>query len=603
MTCICSRLRACLDAIAALTRHVPEGSQLVLSSRSHPPWPLGALRARSLVAEIGPNELSLDVAEARRAASATGLEPTDAEVAEVADHTEGWSAGVYLAALSAKVSRTGMNGVTEFRGDDRFVAEYLVSELLSRLTRTSCCSLPGAVLEPMSGALCDAVLERSGSATLLASLGDSNLFVVPLDRTGQWYRYHHLFRELLRRSSSAPSPISCRACSHAPPTGRGERQPEAAIGYAQDAGDVDRAARLVSPAACPSTRAVGRHGRNAGSGGWSHTERSSRTRRSRCSAHCSPPCGGALRRPTVGGRCGERQLRGRPARWQRLYRRVARPPPRAALSVGAGSMRADAELAVRTRPWSPFRPHALGLVAISRWLTGDGEEADGLFSDVAEAALELPDADVATVALGERAALALARGAWVQGEEHATSARRIIGQYGIEDHPTSALALAVGARVALNRGDRRGAGDLMARVQCLRPQLTHAMPYYAVQTRLELARAYLALADAGGAETVLREVDAVLRRQPDLGTLPAQVDELRTSVRAIRADAPGVSTLTEAELRLLPYLATHLSFREIGDRLFVSRHTVKSHAMAVYRKLNVSSRSAAVERARQLRLI
>ena len=71
----------------------------------------------------------------------------------------------------------------------------------------------------------------------------------------------------------------------------------------------------------------------------------------------------------------------------------------------------------------------------------------------------------------------------------------------------------------------------------------------------------------------------------------------------IRADAPGVSTLTEAELRLLPYLATHLSFREIGDRLFVSRHTVKSHAMAVYRKLNVSSRSAAVERARQLRLI
>ena len=82
------------------------------------------------------------------------------------------------------------------------------------------------------------------------------------------------------------------------------------------------------------------------------------------------------------------------------------------------------------------------------------------------------------------------------------------------------------------------------------------MPYYALQTRLELARAHLTLADAGGAETVLREVDAVLRRQPDLGTLPAQVDELRTSVGAIRADAPGVSTLTEAELRLLPYLAT-----------------------------------------------
>ena len=71
----------------------------------------------------------------------------------------------------------------------------------------------------------------------------------------------------------------------------------------------------------------------------------------------------------------------------------------------------------------------------------------------------------------------------------------------------------------------------------------------------------------------------------------------------MRAQAPGASTLTEAELRLLPYLATHLSFREIGERLYVSRHTVKSHAMAVYRKLNVTSRNAAVERARELGLL
>ena len=159
------------------------------------------------------------------------------------------------------------------------------------------------------------------------------------------------------------------------------------------------------------------------------------------------------------------------------------------------------------------------------------------------------------------------------------------------------------ARVALHRGETERAHELLARSQRLRPRLTYAAPYFAVQTRLELARAYVAIVDAGGAETMLREIDALLRRQPDLGTLPAQAEELRAGLKTMRADAPGASTLTEAELRLLPYLATHLSFREIGERLYVSRHTVKSHAVAVYRKLNVSSRNGAVERARELGLL
>jgi LuxR family transcriptional regulator, maltose regulon positive regulatory protein len=110
-------------------------------------------------------------------------------------------------------------------------------------------------------------------------------------------------------------------------------------------------------------------------------------------------------------------------------------------------------------------------------------------------------------------------------------------------------------------------------------------------------------ADAAGVSTMLREIDAILRRQPDLGTLGGQADELRASLTTMRAEAPGASTLTEAELRLLPYLGTHLSFREVGERLFVSRHTVKSHAMAVYRKLNVTSRNEAVERSRALGLL
>jgi LuxR family maltose regulon positive regulatory protein len=171
------------------------------------------------------------------------------------------------------------------------------------------------------------------------------------------------------------------------------------------------------------------------------------------------------------------------------------------------------------------------------------------------------------------------------------------------EYPTSALVCAVAARVALHLGQTERAQELLARGQRLRPGLTYALPHLAVQTRLELARACLTLADAGGAWTMVREIDPLLRRQPDLGRLPAEVEELRSTLRAMRAHAPGASTLTTAELRVLPLLTTHLSFREIGERAFISRHTVKSHAMAIYRKLNVTSRDGAVQRARELGML
>jgi LuxR family maltose regulon positive regulatory protein len=199
--------------------------------------------------------------------------------------------------------------------------------------------------------------------------------------------------------------------------------------------------------------------------------------------------------------------------------------------------------------------------------------------------------------------IAIERGEWLDAEALADQAILLVGSSRMEDYPLSTLVYAVAARVALHREDAPSARGFLAGAQRLRPRLTFALPHFSVQTRLELARAYLALADAGGAWTMLREIDALLRRQPDLGRLPAEVEELRASLKTMRADAPGASTLTAAELRLLPYLATHLIFREIGERLYVSRHTVKSQAMAIYRKLNVSSRNGAVERARVLGLL
>ena len=128
------------------------------------------------------------------------------------------------------------------------------------------------------------------------------------------------------------------------------------------------------------------------------------------------------------------------------------------------------------------------------------------------------------------------------------------------------------------------------------------MPHLAVQMLLALGRAYLAVGDAAGTRECLREAQDILRRRPDLGVLTEQAAELRSRLDSIHERIMGASSLTRAELRVLPLLSTHFTFREIGERLYVTPNTVKKHALAVYQKLGVSSRSEAVERARQLGL-
>src|SRR5207249_10607877 len=122
--------------------------------------------------------------------------------------------------------------------------------------------------------------------------------------------------------------------------------------------------------------------------------------------------------------------------------------------------------------------------------------------------------------------------------------------------------------------------------------------------RIELARVHLGLADIAGARTLVREIDAVLRRRPALGNLVGEARALRTRLASERGSAtPGASALTAAELRLLPLLLTHLSFPEIASEFCLSRNTIRSQAMSIYQKLGASSRSQAVTRSRELGLL
>jgi len=271
---------------------------------------------------------------------------------------------------------------------------------------------------------------------------------------------------------------------------------------------------------------------------------------------------------------------------------------------GIEQMRADAdETARRFAAANIVMPAAAYLQGIARVLSGDLHGGDAFLADaigIGESAAP----DVLAGALCERSLLAMARGRWDQAEASAREAAAVLRRAGVEDSYASPLVSAVHARLALHLGDDAAARRELVRAQRLRPLLTYALPYLAVQARLELTRVHLALADIAGARTLMREIDGLLKRRPGLGTLAGQAEELRDRLAKVRGkDAPGASTLTSAELRLLPLLCTHLSLREISAELFLSTHTVRSQAYSLYRKLGAASRSQAVGRARELGLV
>jgi LuxR family transcriptional regulator, maltose regulon positive regulatory protein len=271
---------------------------------------------------------------------------------------------------------------------------------------------------------------------------------------------------------------------------------------------------------------------------------------------------------------------------------------------GVAAMRSDALLAVDSlAPGSEWRPAAVVLLGLAELVSGSPDAADDHLADAADQAADLGGPDMVAVALAERAIISIGREEWTRADELAERAVWVARHSRREDAAINGLVYAVAARTALHAGRTAAAEQLLPRAQRRLPQLTYAVPIVSVQTRLELARTYLALADPAGARAMMREIEAIQRRRPDWGTLTDEVATLRSQVGTVAQNAPGASALSAAELRVLPFLATHLTFKEVAPRVYLSRHTVKSHAMSIYRKLDVTSRGAAVERARDIGLL
>jgi LuxR family maltose regulon positive regulatory protein len=599
--------RAATDALAELAVHVPPGSLLALAGRTDPPVPLARLRAGGQVLELTAADIALGVGEAGELLRRAGVDMPDAAIASLVERTEGWPAGLYLAALSLT---SGGSAASPLRpaveGDDRLIAAYLDSEVLPLLAEENVrFAMRTAVLERMSGALCDAVLDRGGSAEVLESLARSNLFIVPLDNRGEWYRYHHLLRDMLRSRLARREPemvpeIQKRAAEWHETTG----DPEEAVAYAQAAGDKDRVARLVGALALPvyyggraatvrswlswfTIDVIERYPSLAAMGTWVFALAGEADAALRWAA--------AAERSTVDGPMpdGSASKRG----WIAMMRVI--------IARGTtGQLQADADEAIegvsRTGAWWPT---ALLLRAYAYLIVGETERADETLAAALAAAHCGGEFAASLVAAAERSLIALEAGDRDAADALAGEAREAVRAGHLGEYSTTTLVCAASARVAIAQGDSALARRYLTHAQRLRPMLTHATPWLSVHVRLELARARMLLADAAGARSLLTEAEGILRRRPHLGVLVGQTAELRRQAAEMIADPGGASTLTAAELRLLPLLPTHLSFRAIGERLYVSTNTVKTQAISIYRKLGVSTRSEAILCASEIGLL
>ena len=593
-----------LRSVAAFARAAPVGWTLALASREELPLPAARLRVEGRLLEVGADDLALSGAEAAVLLGAAGVVLSDAATAELVSQTEGWPAALYLAALS---QQAGDSTSRPFSANDRLMSDYLRSEVLDRLSRSQRKLLVRtSILEQVSGPLGDAVVGGSRAARQLDGLHRRTLLVTPVDWEGEWYRCHPLLRQLLQGELRAEGPdLATRLHARAATWFEAHGDPELAIDHAYLAGDGEAFGRLVLETMQP----VWASGHISTVERWMEQlgRRSPQPHTPAMIAH------GALIFALL-GRPGDAE------RWAAFAEELPATGTlpdgdtvegtlaylRANLCRhGAAAMRRDAAEALEgLGPTSPYRATMIHTEGLSYLLEGDLERADASFAHAYDLATSLDAAPMTALVLAEQFQVAAARDDWTTAESLVKRALEVVARGPYAEYWTSALVFASAARAAARRGDMPEARHQAQRAARLRPLLTYALPVVAVQALVELARAYLALVDPSGARAVLEQAHGILLQRPDLGTLATAARELEERVGQITAATPlGASSLTAAELRLVPLLSTHLTYPEIGERLFISRHTVKTHAGSVYRKLGASSRAEAVERIIELGLI
>ncbi len=595
------RLPACHDVLSVLIAAIPEGSQLVAASRSEQPH-LPRLRASGDALEFVAGDLALDVAGAEQIFEQAQVAVSAELAQQVTARTEGWPAGLYLAALIAGDSK----GELSISGDDRYVSDYLYRESLMHLPADVQRFLRRtAVLDQLSAPVCDAVLEDSGSDAQLRGLEATSLFLIPLDRRRGWYRYHALFREFLLGELRRVEPddiekLELRAADWYEANG----SPALALEHLLNTTARERCVQLVTELVLPTYQA----------GHMSIVQRWLSTLGPAAIAGHPPLAVLAAWMALYAGRSGdalrlagvveEASFESTPADGTASFPSARAMLRGAMCPAGPEQMATDAEFAAAQEPsWSSWRATALCLCGEAQLLLGDPARATALFVQTSAVAATLGNVNAVILCQSELAVLAMDLDRWDEAADHLRLALNTIEGRHLHDYVLSTLAFAAAARLAVHDGDREDADRKLAQAMRARPLCTFTLPWLAVRVRLQLAKVHAAVNDQVTARHLLHEIDEILVQRPELGTLVDEVSAVRVTVTSSAQLAVGGPPLTPAELRLLPYLQTHLTFKEIGERLFVSRNTVNSQVGSIYRKLSVSSRNDAVQQATAVGLL
>ncbi len=593
------------DLVAAMALNLPAGSRLALGSRTSLPLRAARLHAAGQLDLVTTDELAMDVEEAGVLLRAMDRDLDDVQLDSLVERTEGWPVGLYLAGLSLDPPNAPASPVHGAAVGDDAVADYLRAEVVAMLPpATTEFLVRSSVLDRLSAPLCDAVLGVQDSRAVLSSLEQANLLLVALDRERVWFRCHRLLRDVLAAELRRTEPeIIGRLHDRAAGWFEADGQLELAIEHAMAAGDADRAARLVAT--------VNQQAHQAG-----------RAETFRRWISWFDERGLLARYPAVAiSTALEEALTGRPQRVDRIVAELStnalggRAPDGSPIAAwvlflqavlarsGIKQMLDDASR-VRTllSVDSRFLGPAAFVEGMALYVLDEHDAADAALADSAELAARYGGMPSGAAAIALRSVIAMERGDWRPATDLAFQALDIVHELHLEAHVQSILVKSAAARAAARAGDVARARACLAGATRCRPRCTRGLPISGLLL-VQLAHAHLALADPGGARAVLRQARDVISPYDGFDVVERQCAEVARTLDTIKAEGSGASSLTAAELRLLPFLATHLSYREIGERLFVSRNTVKTEAVSTFRKLGVSSRAEAVDAAERWGLL
>ena len=595
--------------MASLIEHLPTTLRIVMTSRVEPPLRVGTLRARAQLNEIGAGQLRFSLSEAELMLNDLhGLELTPNTVKRLHERTEGWAAGLYLAVLSMRGRDDASSFVASFTGSDQRVVDYLAAEVLHEQGELELdFLLHTSVLGRFCAPLCDAITCAHDSRAKLDRIERANYFLIPLDPGHEWYRYHHLFGELLRHELERREPG--RATDLHRLAGRwflDAGMVSEAIGHLTAAGELDAASELIDDHWLAFTNA----GQRETVARW--MDQLPRGYIVNDGRLCLAQARTAL---TVGDRAEV-------LRWVDLATQAPTNNPgddaelgeeatvvRAAAWQLLGDMRQAEQLAGPLAPldgssiWDSLAACLLGTSARS---FDASDDAQALFDTAIKLGSSSPNFIVSTIALGRLALIAADRGDWRGCSAKIEAAFGVVRANGLEEYWICTSAhVARGRLFRHNRRPTEARAELERAVSLARRGAGLVEWSSALTTLAELLRE---LGDRRGARELVLEARELLSRCPEPGTLAPRLLEQAESALRLVVDLSGarpvvIDQLTAREQAVLGLFPTGLSAKEIGDELGISRDTVKTHTKRIYQKLRVSSRRDAVARGRDLGLL